>query len=137
MKTKELIRLLQEQDPKNECEVVVDGDAIWCVHREPGYWDGPYCKLIEDENLKPYYSIIGVEYTRKGSKIFLDTMDYEDVIWDNPDAIFKIDGDFLEKDKKHILDDVEKIRTEVRKMKKEMDDEKRGTNQSNDTNGNE
>ena len=84
MKTKELIRLLQQEDPSGELEVCADGMDIHCVEKLPAYYDGDLRVLIKDET-KPFYNIVGMEIRRSGHKIKIHTLDLEDVVIDNPD----------------------------------------------------
>jgi len=51
MKTKELIKLLQEADPNGEYHVRISGNGIpsYCIAKE-GYWDGPYDYFDENDN---------------------------------------------------------------------------------------
>jgi len=83
MKTNELIRLLQEADPDNECEVTVMGKDIYFAERVEGYWDGYYETLIHDPNLKgKCYSIIGGRVTTEGDKVRLWVVSIEDAMND-------------------------------------------------------
>ena len=73
MKTKDLIKLLQEEDPSGETHVRIQGGAISHCEGKPGYWDGPYSYF--DEN--------GVYVmSTKDYKIDIITRDVDDVIWD-------------------------------------------------------
>jgi GrpB-like predicted nucleotidyltransferase (UPF0157 family) len=87
MKTKELIKLLQEEDPSGELECNVDGKDIYFVEKIPGYYDGAYKVLIRDDSKKNQYNINGISIRRDGWKVVLKTMGYDDVLLDNPDAI--------------------------------------------------
>ena len=73
MKTKELIRQLQENDPSGENEVNIDGVDIWYVDSLPGYYDGPYQVLDRDETCQ-YYNIIGAKYKKSGRKVIIKTL---------------------------------------------------------------
>ena len=84
MKTKELIRRLQIEDPVGETEVCVDNVDILFVSGEPAYHDGPAQVLIRDES-NPYYNVIGAKYLRSGSKIVIHTHSISDAITDNSD----------------------------------------------------
>ena len=86
MKSKELIRLLQEADPTGEVEVGVGNIDIFSVEPMPAYYDGRFQKLIRDEKLAPYFDVVGAKYCSHGSKIKLIPMSVTDVLWDNPDA---------------------------------------------------
>lgn len=51
MKTKELIKLLQEEDPSGELHVRITGTGIpYGCESKPGYWDGAYDYIDEDDN---------------------------------------------------------------------------------------
>ena len=84
MKTKDLIKLLQEEDPTGECHVRGWSGAISHVWGKPGYYDGPYSYLEEVE-------IDGKEtkrmvFSSKGNKIDIHCYDLTDLCWD-------LDGD--------------------------------------------
>ena len=83
MKTKELIRQLQELDPEGNCEVFGDGD-IYFLEKLPWYYDGKPGILIRDESKKPYYDIVGMrEITpADGNKIYIKCMGLEDLAQD-------------------------------------------------------
>ena len=90
MKTKDLIVLLQKEDPSGEIECCVGNADIYFVSTEPAYWDGRLQILERDESKKPYYHIVGAKRTSKGSKIVLHPYSIEDYISDNPEKA-KID----------------------------------------------
>lgn len=113
MKTKELIRLLQEEDPSGELECNVDGKDIYFVEKLPGYYDGAYKVLIRDETKKNQYNIDGISIRRDGFKIRLNTMGYDEVLLDNPDAIVEYSDT---QTKQHYEESVENCRKENREM---------------------
>lgn len=79
MKVKELISYLQKCDP--EAHVNSSGDGpIYYVDQLPGYYDGDYGILLTDPKKDPFYSIIGYEFSRKGTKVILKTMNLEDCL---------------------------------------------------------
>lgn len=84
MKTKELIRQLQENDPSGEEHCTVDGIDIWFVDRLPGYYDGNCEQLIRDPEKKGY-NIVGAKIKRRSDKIMLRTLSIEDAIWNDPE----------------------------------------------------
>ena len=86
MKSKELIRLLQKEDPTGETEVSVGNHDIFSIHTEPAYYDGKLQLLIRDPKLAPYYDVVGARYVSSGYKIVITSMSVTDVLWDNPDA---------------------------------------------------
>lgn len=83
MKVKELIRLLQEQDP--ESEACVHNADIECIYAATAYWDGRLQVL--ERNAEGY--VIGGKYTSKGWKVNICPMSITDQIWGDPD--FKVD----------------------------------------------
>jgi len=91
MKTKELIKLLQEFDPSGECHVRISGreGPVISVDEKEGYWDGPYSYLEKNEE----GNWIWVE-SIKEHKVDIYTMEMFDFV-----ERFK--GDFNEV-KKHI-----------------------------------
>jgi hypothetical protein len=86
VKSKELIRLLQEEDPTGETEVSVGNHDIFELRTEPAYWDGKLQLLIRDPAKAPYYDIVGGKYCTAGSKIVINAMSISDVLWQDPDA---------------------------------------------------
>ena len=81
MKTKDIIRLLQEADPSGETHVRFegDGDVVEFV-RVPGYYDGSYTYVDGDKLIQ----------TDKGSKIDAYTWDIKGKIWDFKGDLEKI-----------------------------------------------
>jgi hypothetical protein len=86
MKTKELIRLLQEEDPTGEVEVSVGNVDIHFLTTEPAYWDGSLQVLTRDKSKEPYYNITGGKYVRSGNKIVIHPLSIRDVLWNDPDT---------------------------------------------------
>lgn len=71
MKTKELIELLQKEDPSGECHVRLnDGEPILFAERKSGYWDGPYNYIEIGEDSK----LVWVQST-KNDKVDINTLD--------------------------------------------------------------
>lgn len=65
MKSKELIRILQKQDPSGETEVCIGNADVDCIVAMPAYWDGCLQVLQRDEE----GNIIGAKYKTQGEKI--------------------------------------------------------------------
>jgi hypothetical protein len=82
MKTKELIKRLQEEDPSGELDVSVGNCDIHFVDCLPGYYDGCQQVLIRDENNK-YYNIIGGKYNATKEKVMIHTLAFTDAIWED------------------------------------------------------
>ncbi len=86
MKSKELIRRLQEADPEGEMEVCVGNVDIYFVEKKAAYWDGNLQVLQHDEAKRgKQWSIIGLKIFEKGSKLDLNCVDAESLIYDKPD----------------------------------------------------
>ena len=92
MKTRELVRLLQEEDPGGDLEAVIDGVPIYVVERLPAFYDGNLQMLIQDEEKNPFYNVTGYKVTSKGEKVLLRSMNIRSVLWDNPEATVDLSG---------------------------------------------
>lgn len=79
MKTKELIRLLNEADPEGNAECCIDNSDILCVELMPAWYDGRLQILNRDENVKGY-NIIGARVVSSGQKIKIRRHSIEDMI---------------------------------------------------------
>ena len=75
MTSKELIKLLQEEDPEGNCHVRTGGGAITFVERKEGYWDGPY-SYVEGEGVDSTYVI-----STQSDKLDIHTIEASDWIW--------------------------------------------------------
>jgi len=121
MKTKDLVKQLQELDPEGNCEVFGAGD-IHFAQRLPWYYDGKPGILIRDESNTTSNNIKGMrQITEKdGDKIYLYSIALDDLAMD-ADKLedYKIEGDesFKSKYKKY-FDDFKKFCLE-RKAEKE------------------
>lgn len=91
MKTKELIRQLQEADPSGEEEVSVGNVDIHFVDREPAYYDGCLQVLVRDENNK-FYNITGAKVVSNGNKVVIHTLSITDALWDNAELPIDYSG---------------------------------------------
>ncbi len=80
MKTSDLIKKLQEQDPSGQLDVVVSGQPISCVQNLPGYYDGRFLRKIYEND-----KLVGAKYCAKDRKIELYTWDLDSALLDNPD----------------------------------------------------
>lgn len=89
MKTKELIKLLQEIDPEGETECCIGNRDIHFLDKMPAYWDGILEILQRDHSRDPYYNICGAKYTSQGSKINIRSLSITDAIGN--DVNIKID----------------------------------------------
>lgn len=82
MKTNELIKQLRAVDPEGILEVTVGNAPIRTIERLPGYYDGPYQKLIEEPKDSPYYNVRGGIVSREGEKIKTGIWTIEDALFD-------------------------------------------------------
>lgn len=85
MKTKHLIRLLQEADPSGELECCVGNVDILDVSVEPAWYDGTLQVLRRDPAKEPYYNVVGADFIRTGNaeKVVIDTHSIYDAIYQN------------------------------------------------------
>lgn len=74
MKTKDFIKMLQEEDPTGEGYVRVNGGAITFCEAKEGYWDGAYTYF--DRDTRTWHS------STQGYKIDVHTITWEDVVWE-------------------------------------------------------
>lgn len=114
MKTKELIRKLQEADPTGEEECVIGNQDILYVERLPAYYDGPCQRLIRDGN-----NITGVEIRISGFKVSIVSHGVDDVFLDDPDTPVTYDSDCPD----HIKAWVEEQRAKMREIIEKVDNE--------------
>jgi len=73
MKTKEFIKMLQEEDPSGEGYLRVQGGAIYGVESKAGYWDGNYSYYDKDTEI--------LHITSDNYKIDVLTISPEDIVW--------------------------------------------------------
>lgn len=87
MKTNEFIKLLQEEDPSNECDVCVGNNPVSWVEKLPYYYDG---KQTIVERVDGYPVRGGYPSGTMKMKIHYDTL--EDALMDNPDMELDLSG---------------------------------------------
>ena len=120
MKTKDFIKLLQEEDPSGEGYVRIGQGPITAVVQKEGYWDGPYSYLEKGEDGKPVY----VE-TTLGYKVDIYTMDLYDFAerfqgdWEEMKKHIRVEYNYLDdgKREKEFLKLAEKECAEYKEMK--------------------
>ena len=81
MKSSELIKLIQKEDPTGELHVRLPGGIPFGVEAKPGYYDGAYSYIYEDGN----YVI-----SKEDAKLDIHCTDLEDFVWDTDDPLSKI-----------------------------------------------
>lgn len=84
MKTKELIRQLQEADPSGELDCCMETTTdIDFVERLPAFYDGIQEILVRDPNKdREDYNIVGGIFTGEGVKVCIRSYSIEDALWD-------------------------------------------------------
>ena len=98
MKTKDFIKMLQEEDPTGECHIRFNGDPIWGVEQKEGYWDGPYNYIEKGEDGKYIWTA-----STKGHKVDIHTMDMFDFAeqfdgnWEEIRKHIRVEYDYLDK----------------------------------------
>ena|ERR1700742_1628707 len=116
MKTKDLIRLLNELDPTGEGHACIGNKDILSAHWEGSYYDG--CLQVlkrEGDFYEP--DIVGAEIRSKGRKLVIEPWSISDALWNEPDMPVAFDGDFA---RKNYAEQVEKWRTEVKESLERM-----------------
>lgn len=114
MKTKELIRQLQEADPTGELEVTVGKEAIWFVQTLPGYYDGCHQVLKHDpDKVGKEFSIVGAEIRAEGRHLDLEIGHLEHLLVDEPDMPVTYDSEYA---RSHYASMVEDWRKEAREI---------------------
>lgn len=88
MKTKELIRLLQETDPSGEEHCCVDNIDIVSINKTPAYYDGCREEVILNESGDP----ISAKIIREGYKINISTLSIQDLLYMDPGLTIMFKG---------------------------------------------
>lgn len=117
MKSKELIKRLQEIDPSGETEVCVGNVDIHFVDILPAYYDGTLQVLQRDPERKGYYDIIGGKYVRNGHKIEINCLSISDCIAEDPEN-FIIDYSALSEKQ---AETTKKAHDELRQASRDID----------------
>lgn len=84
MKTKELIKLLQQEDPTGEAHVRIDGAMPWFVEAKPGYYDGSYTYLDDDGCL-----IVSTTGTKVDIRLYELDVHVERIVGNSTDMLFE------------------------------------------------
>lgn len=85
MKTKELIKLLQDQDPSGELEVTVGKTPIETVLALPAYYDGPVQSFVFDSSSEETGKIIGAEIRWSGHHLRICELSIRDALAEDPE----------------------------------------------------
>jgi hypothetical protein len=93
MKTKDLIKLLRENDPEGEIEVCVGNVPVHYVDNLPAYYDGLLQVLIPNPIECKYYNVEQAKFVSSGRKVVIHTWGIDDAIYENPDLPVEIEND--------------------------------------------
>lgn len=109
MKSKDFIKMIQEEDPTGEHHVRITGDGGHPTHAvlKEGYWDGSYTYLDEKENLV---------ISDKDAKLDIYTEDLEDFLWSSHGNEEKVVIDVSGKDR------IESLKASIKEMAKKAND---------------
>jgi len=88
IKTSQFIKMLQEEDPNDECYVCVSNYPVKWIEKLPYYYDGRMEWVERNEQGDP----IRVGYPSGVQKIKIHYDTIEDALMDNPDAELILDG---------------------------------------------
>ena len=116
MKTKDLIKALQEEDPSGEMECVVGNHSVVGVWTDPAYWDGCMQVVERDPATQRYKARI----TSSGHKVVLWVMGAIDVIENYPEAEVKIEVGNAEKQADYEKM-IENARRTIRKIERDVE----------------
>lgn len=119
MKTKELIRLLTQEDPTGEEEVFVGSEDILFVESMPGYYDGHPQQLVMNGSAG-VSSIVGGRVGFLGRKVVIHTYSFDDMLCDNPEKPIEIAEDNGVSISGH-RDGIEQKRSRYREMNDAID----------------
>lgn len=124
MRSKDIIKILQELDPKGELEVGIGNCDILDIHIAPAYYDG--CLQVLKHNQTDAmcedrcHDIVGGKYTDKGFKIVIEALSLSDayiqaIVYDTP---FDIEYDLEDVRKDHYIIKITKVENEGLELKK-------------------
>lgn len=88
MKTSEFIKMLQEEDPNDECTVSVGNCPVRFVEKAPYYYDGRLQYIERDETGK----VVKVGWKAGGMKLKIHYDTIEDALLDYPNAEIEWSG---------------------------------------------
>lgn len=119
MKTKDLINLLQKEDPSGELECCVGNEDIYLIEKLPAFYDGPLQILHRSDN--PGYNVIGATIAFNGYKIQIQTLSVQDVISNAVDTDYDVDIK-VDCENERAQSFIDKWYEEARQLKKETYD---------------
>ena len=107
MESGKLIEMIKESDPEGTTQVTLGGDAVWFVERLPGYYDGSFAYLENDNKFV---------VTDKGDidKVIINPMGLEDFLL-HTDCKGEVVPRFRDKQRNHEYK--REVETIIRKFK--------------------
>ncbi len=118
MKTRELIRRLQEVDPSGETECCVDHHDIFFVERQFAFYNGALEILVRDPAHQPYYDVVGGIIRRTGEKIRIHVLSLEDAIFEAEGRPFPVEIQTTDDASRKILEEsIQRWRDDARASK--------------------
>lgn len=84
MKTKELVRQLQEADPSGNEECCIGNLDIYEVRKLPAYYGGRL-EVLERKSDCKSYDVIGAKFVASGVKIQITPWGIDDALFEDPD----------------------------------------------------
>jgi hypothetical protein len=113
VKTKDLVKALQELDPSGETECFVENQDIYFAELLPAYYDGSPYVFVRDKAKEPYYDVVAAKYLGNGTKILLHTLSSYSLIVNNEEFEFDY-SELTELRQQYYKDLIEQIRCEVK-----------------------
>ena len=117
MKTRDLIKQLQETDPSGELEVTVGKTDIHFAETIPGYHDGCYQVLKRDPNIEGY-NIVGAEIRSNDQHVCIHTLSICNALLDDPKLPVEFADDYA---REHCEHEIETWRKEMQEINDQVD----------------
>jgi hypothetical protein len=114
MKTKDLIKILQESDPSGELQVCIDNKDIHYIIGVPAYYDGCAEVLIHDDK----DNLIGAKYISDGTKIQIKPLSIQDAIFNEEELTVEYETQYA---RNHYEKHVEKYREQAIDIKEKAE----------------
>lgn len=83
MKTRELIELLQKEDPSGTHEVCIDNQPIWNVIKHPSYYDGRLMRYTPELTQDNFCIPDKIDFISEGTKVNIMYYSWKSALWDS------------------------------------------------------
>jgi hypothetical protein len=125
MKTKDVIRLLQEADPSGEMQAcVANMDIVEINVINVGYWDG--CLQILERDPNDPERIVGGRFCAGQPKVDIYCLNIDDFVYSDPELPVSYDSAYAH-GKYHARIEAVRVRARAAKARRENPDESRTT----------